>query len=266
MFSPTLIYRRRRMGGSDPFAAYAANGINPALILDFENEVYLLDGGEIAYSDLVETGSPALDSDAGAQRLRLTLGTDKITIPAAKLPTGTEFSFVLSGNITYADTGIEQTQPYRWFINTTNYIRTLIETAGPTTGTVTFAQRETTSGLDSVISNVSALSPGTNVAFSFGSRHGPTFVNGAVDEDVRTEDTTPTALPDLSSTDFEIGFHNAGTITLRVQRFAMWNVDIGDAGLGEATAPFDLNAANAVYTFENDRVSTFDGDLVYVAG
>jgi len=53
----------------------------------------------------------------------------------------------------------------------------------------------------------------------------------AVDGTALTEDTTPVALPDLSSTDLEIGYDFMGTIkTLRI-----WADDIGDTGIAEAS-------------------------------
>ena len=58
-------------------------------------------------------------------------------------------------------------------------------------------------------------------------------VNGAVDGVALTANTTPTALPDLSATDLQLGYDYMGTVkTLR-----MWAQDIGDAGLVEATEP-----------------------------
>ena len=70
------------------------------------------------------------------------------------------------------------------------------------------------------------------VSFNIASRHGSTFVNGAVSGTALTADTTPTALPDLSGTDLEIAFDFMGTI----RQFVQYDADIGDTGLEEATS------------------------------
>ena len=75
-----------------------------------------------------------------------------------------------------------------------------------------------------------------NAAFNVAGRHGATVVNGAVNGTAGTADTTPTALPDLSATDLKVcsGANDAFFGTVGV--FAQWNVDIGDAGIEEATS------------------------------
>jgi hypothetical protein len=44
-------------------------------------------------------------------------------------------------------------------------------------------------------------------------------------------DTTPTALPDLSATNLELGYDYMGTIG----KFRMWDDDLGDTGIAEAS-------------------------------
>jgi hypothetical protein len=78
-----------------------------------------------------------------------------------------------------------------------------------------------------------ALTPGTLVPFNISSRHGSTFVNGAVDGVALTANTTPTALPDLSNTDLAIAYDFMGTIGT----FRQFAGDIGDTGLVTATNP-----------------------------
>ena len=78
-----------------------------------------------------------------------------------------------------------------------------------------------------------ALTPGVNVPFNISSRHGSTFVNGAVDGTALTANTTPTALPDLSATNLQIAPDFMGTIGT----FRQFAGDIGDAGLVTATNP-----------------------------
>ena len=73
--------------------------------------------------------------------------------------------------------------------------------------------------------------PDINVPFNIASRHGSTFINGAVDGTALTANTTPTALPDLSSTDMQIGSTFMGTIKL----FRVWADDLTDEGIEEAS-------------------------------
>jgi hypothetical protein len=52
-----------------------------------------------------------------------------------------------------------------------------------------------------------------------------------VDGTALTANTTPTALPDLSSTDLQLGYDYMGTVKL----LRMWNQDLGDAGIALAS-------------------------------
>ena len=80
-------------------------------------------------------------------------------------------------------------------------------------------------------SSATAYSPGINVPFNIASRHGSTFINGAIDGTALTADTTPTALPDLSATDLNLAFDYMGTI----RQLRIWNQDLGDTGIAEAS-------------------------------
>jgi hypothetical protein len=87
--------------------------------------------------------------------------------------------------------------------------------------------------IGTVSSDTNTYSPDILVPFNIAGRHGSTFVNGAVDGTALTANTTPVALPDLSTTDLNLGSTYNGTI----RTFRMWSQDITDAGLVEATAP-----------------------------
>ena len=69
--------------------------------------------------------------------------------------------------------------------------------------------------------------------YNIASRHGSTFINGAVDGVALTANTTPVALPDLSSTDLDLGYDYMGTIN----QFRVWSQDLGDTGIVDATEP-----------------------------
>jgi hypothetical protein len=142
-------------------------------------------------------------------------------------------SIQMQGEMTYAEvTDGNNVVPFRWHIDNNNrIIDRLSVVSGSDTGQFIFQQ--TNSGTnDEVGSGANTYSPGVNVPFNIASRHGSTFINGAVDGTALTADTTPVALPDLSSTDLQLGYDYMGTISL----FRIWADDLGDAGIAEASA------------------------------
>jgi hypothetical protein len=94
-----------------------------------------------------------------------------------------------------------------------------------------FRQRESGT-TDAVQSAVSYFSPGTNVPFNIASRHTSSDINGAADGTALTANTTPTALPDLSATDFEIA--PTGVINIKSLRI-LGGYGATDAELEAAT-------------------------------
>jgi len=164
----------------------------------------------------------------------VTRAADAMTIPAANLPWNPlAVSLQMEGTMTYADTDNSEEVSYAdWTLGSTRYIRQVLNTVGSRTGALNFVQREDASGLDFVQSTPTTFSPGINVPFNFASRHGSTFINGAVDGTALTANLTPTALPDLSATDMDIGSDFMGTI----KQFRVWADDITDAGIEEASA------------------------------
>jgi hypothetical protein len=138
-------------------------------------------------------------------------------------------SIQMDGRMTYADDGGAHYQ-YLWQLDGANRVRAYVNTFGTYVGRQTIAQE---------VGNVEAqtstagdyYAPGINVPFNIASRHGSTFINGATDGTALTANTTPTALPDLSATDFQIGSTFMGNISgLRV-----WADDLGDTGIAEAS-------------------------------
>ena len=147
-------------------------------------------------------------------------------------------SFQMEGLMTYADTGVAVTSALGsgavsfvyYAVDDSNGLDIALDTQGGETGEVDFRQR--TSGVTDVVrSSTTAYSPGINVPFNIASRHGSTFVNGAVDGTALTADTTPTALPDLSATTFNL----APTFNGFIKEFRVWADDLSDAGIAEAS-------------------------------
>ena len=162
-----------------------------------------------------------------------TRAAETLTVAAADMPyDSTNMSIQMDGKMTYADDGqSNEVMQYRWRRTSSNYISTTTKTSGGRIGQAVFSQRESVSGLDSVVSSDNYYSPDINVPFNIASRHGSTFINGAVDGTALTANTTPTALPYLQATDFQLGYDFMGTIGgLRV-----WADDLGDTGIAEAS-------------------------------
>jgi hypothetical protein len=140
-------------------------------------------------------------------------------------------SIQMEGRMAYADedTG-DQVYFVRWQLNNDNKI---LERVRSNVGTGDFTSQQSALAVpDTVSSSGSYYSPGILVPFNIASRHGSTFINGAVDGTALTADTTPVALPDLSATDLELGYDFMGTI----KTFRIWAEDIGDAGIEEASS------------------------------
>ena len=141
-------------------------------------------------------------------------------------------SIHMEGDMTYADndSGIESVF-VGWELDVNNRILNLLYTSGSRTGAVQISQRNL--GATGVTySSTTAYSPGINVPFNIASRHGDTFINGAVDGTVLTANTTPTSLPDLSSTPLQLATLGGG---MHIKEFAIWSEDIGDTGIGKVT-------------------------------
>jgi hypothetical protein len=152
-------------------------------------------------------------------------------------------SIQMQGRMTYADTGVTtEALLYNWSLDGNNYIY-------PELYTVTDPDRirfkQAASSVFDFVQDNTYFSPGVNVPFNIASRHGSTFINGAVGGVALTADTTPVALPDLSATDLGLGYDYMGTIKL----FRMWSDDLADAGIAEATLP----------SLEPSLSLTFDG-------
>jgi hypothetical protein len=159
-------------------------------------------------------------------------------------------SIGIEGRISYADEDTTtQTQFFRWREDGDNYIFARIRT-DQGTGRIDFLQEES-NDVDVVVSNGSYLSSGILVPYNIASRHGSTFINGATNGVALTADTTPTALPDLSSTDLNLAYDYMGTIS----EFRVWDKDLGDDGIVEATNP-SLEPSLSL-TFEGTGTNSF---------
>ena len=170
----------------------------------------------------------------------VTRAAETLTVPAANLPyDSTNMSIQMDGKMTYADTGVGATTSnnvgevtfVKWQEASTQFIGSVLNTNTSRVGQVSVRQRHPTGGFDEVTSTVDAYTPDINVPFNLAGRHGSTFINGAHNGTLLTANTTPTALPNLSSTDLELGSTFMGTIG----QLLMWSDDLGDVGITEAS-------------------------------
>jgi len=167
------------------------------------------------------------------------IGTINVTGARAAVATNNPVSIAMEGRMTYADDGATVSSnaasgtalPFRWRADSTNYITHVLSTETTNVGTIWFMQEN--GGTFDYVLATDEYSPDILVPFNVASRHGSTFINGAVDGVALTANTTPTALPDLSSTDLELAYDYMGTIS----EFRVWDKDITDDGLVEATNP-----------------------------
>jgi len=147
--------------------------------------------------------------------------------------TALELSIAMRGRMTYADNDITSEAIFaRWFLDGSNEIKTELWTNATNVGAAYFTQRQagTVDRIGQVVPG--SYSPGINVPFSIASRHGSTFINGAVDGVALTADLTPTSLPNLSATNLSLAQSGGPMI---IEEFAMWDVDLADAGIEEAS-------------------------------
>jgi hypothetical protein len=140
-------------------------------------------------------------------------------------------SIQMDGTMTYADEDAASQEQFYGWNNGSGFIQAFVDTNAANVGRARFRQSDGAVS-DQVASAPDAYSPGINVPFNVASRHGSTFINGAVDGTALTADTTPTALPDLSTTDFEIAPNFMGNIS----KLRVWADDIGDEGLEQSTS------------------------------
>jgi|DEB0MinimDraft_10_1074344.scaffolds.fasta_scaffold17665_3 hypothetical protein len=194
----------------------SATGVNPSSLVQLTGG----DGASILiYGAQLEAGSTP-SSYIPTSGSTVTRAADSpLTIAGADVPWGSAVCIQMEGDAT----GDSFTM-LRWYADANNYITQEI-------GASDFTFEQAASGtVDSVTGG--SITSGINVPFNIASRHGSTFINGAVDGTALTADTTPVALPDLSSTDLQITYDFMGN----VKQVRVWAVDIGDTGLEAATS------------------------------
>jgi hypothetical protein len=214
---------------------------------DTGGEVVDLDGTSsiLIWGAQYEKGGPAsshIPTDTGATVTRDADGA--LTIPAAQLDfpgTSGDFSIQIDGTLTYADEDANpQMSPLFWNVNGSIHYRITMRTGTPTasnTGRFESNLDDTTAGDYEVETPDASISPGINKAYNIATRQGVSGtdeMNMALDGAAETAISIGTALPDLSTADIDIATDVWGYMG-HVGQFRQWSVDIGDAGIEEAS-------------------------------
>jgi hypothetical protein len=200
----------------------------------FDNSYSILREGAVSSSTGIKTltfEATVTDPIIGFS-LDTLAATAKVTDVSMRQVNPLAVSIQMDGRMTYADTGaFPEVYFFKWYADASNYVDAFM---GTNLGTGQYRARQNNAGtLDqSIQGTTSYYTPGILTPFNISSRHGSTFINGAVDGVVLTADTTPTVLPDLSGTNLEIAPDFMGTI----KQFRQFAGDIGDDGLEEATS------------------------------
>lgn len=163
-----------------------------------------------------------------------TRAAETLTIAAANMPySATAISFAMKGALNYADNNQNsEAMFYQW--NLVEYIRSYLATNGAYAGGFGFQQYSVSGGglTGSSQAVPGTFTPGLNKSFGVASRHGSTFLQGAANGISLTASATPTAMPNISSANFQIGSTFNGTIDM----FRAWSADIAQAGIEEASS------------------------------
>ena len=202
-------YEGEVLGGVLPrsWMTFTATG-DYLIVVPKNNPTYVqIETGSVPTSYIPTAGSTA------------TRAAETLEVAAANMPAYTDaVSIQMDGTTTGASSTFAD-----WTLDASNGI--LMQS-----GASDFTFTQEAGGVVDTVTGGSYTS-GVNVDFNLAARHGSTFVNGAVDGVALTANTTPTALPILSATNFQIG----STFNGNIGKVRVWAEDLGDTGIAEAS-------------------------------
>ena len=190
----------------------------------------------------------------------VTRAAETLTVPAANLPySSTNVSIQMDGKMTYADNGLTYSTGhytageatwFRWSAASTEFLYAGQATVGGRTGQIIVGQRTLGTSFSFTASAFEHFSPGINVPFNIATRHSSTFLNGAEGGTALTS-VNPTDMPDLSTSNLELGYQFMGTIG----KFRVWDEDLTDTGIVAATLP--STEPSLQLTFDGSSTTSF---------
>lgn len=180
--------------------------------------------------------SPTVSSYIRTTTTAATRNAETLSISADDAPwSGTAVSIQMSGKFDYREDG---TSSNITFIDwqaiagtaAENRVQWRLDTSNSLTGSVLYLQADA-SAAASFVRSADIYNEGTNIDFNLASRHTAAAINGAVNGVASTASTDPTSLPDISANNVSIGLRFMGNVSI----IRMWDEDIGDAGIVDAT-------------------------------
>jgi len=191
----------------------------------------------------LEQTSSYITSPIPTNGATVTRAADALSIAAANLPyDATNMSIAMKGRMTYADldgTIDPKSKPtqdipyfYRWKAADTEWIASQAITNAARTGRIATNQNAGGTFDESSEPDPGSLTPGLTVAFNIATRHTSSAIQLAISGSAQSENATVSGLPTLSSTDITLIPTGVGYI----EEFLMWDEDIGDTGIEEASA------------------------------
>lgn len=176
----------------NPFAAYAVNGVEPALVADFSEGTYLLAPDESDFDTIFG------ESRTGSGDYAVT-SASPLTIAAAVMPyDAAGMTWQMEGAETFTDEGSATQEALFTWGDTTDGVFLHLDTDGAKTGSLTATVYV---GGASASVTEAAMSPGTDQPFNVAWTVGPDFIEISVSGGIVERTDHALGVPDVSADD-----------------------------------------------------------------